>query len=262
MQTISKPAFILVLAGLLPLMAAGQSYPSTIDFTDVGAAFPGGVGHDDTNTGADDALILDVQTAGFSFVMLDPPFGDNYSGDNHFHVVGGSSSGNSSNGTPYIGVHIDTTCCMSVLMSPVGGGTFSLNAVDLAEFLSPSPFDAALFVRVTGVGGGAPQTELPLDWISDGPGGADDFQRFVFGSEWTGLTAVRFTGVTGSCCSRISYGLDNIVVNEVPEPATAILVFGGAAAFASRKLRHPSIRARARLQDEERRGRFGFHNRM
>ena len=214
---------LLPLACLVIVCSAVPASASTItvDFTDL-TAFPSQPSND-TNVHNAPVVPTNFQSGGFAFALIIPAL-PGYSGDDHFHIVSPGGTFGSYNGTPYIGVHQDVGCCQEVLMSPVGGGTFGLHSVDLAEFISPSLTNSAEFVRVTGVGGVAPQMNLMLDLVSDGPGGADDFQTFGFGPEWSGLTAVRFQGVAGHFASRISIGFDNVVVTTVPEPTSLVLL--------------------------------------
>lgn len=95
----------------------------------------------------------------------------------------------------------------TITIQKQGGGSFSLNAIDLAVWAGSS----APTVRVTS---GA----LSRDLL---PGIA--FSTFSFPAEWAGLTSVSLTTVDGSG----NWSLDNVVLNApaVPEPAS-LLLFG------------------------------------
>lgn len=124
----------------------------------------------------------------------------------------------------------------TITMTPIGGGTFRLNNVQLAEALSPlrNQAENATSVLITGniFGGGTVSTTITLDGINDGVGGAADFQLATFNASWDNLTSVVFDGVGGTV-SR--FAIDNITVN-IPEPSSLALAGIGLFALRWRKL--------------------------
>ncbi len=88
---------------------------------------------------------------------------------------------------------------------------------------------AAQQIDVTGflAGGGIVSTTLYLDLLADGQGGVDDFQTFVFGSEWTYLESVEFVATGPANIYGTRFAVDNLVLNVVPIPA-AVYLFGSA----------------------------------
>jgi hypothetical protein len=100
-------------------------------------------------------------------------------------------------------------------------------------------------IYVTGFrdGGGTIHATFVTDSIpSDGTGANVDFETFVFGPGCTNPVALHFTtpSVNGE---RMGY--DNIVVNVVPEPSTALLLASGLVGIAGQrrdKLRNCCVR--------------------
>jgi len=109
-------------------------------------------------------------------------------------------------------------------MTQIGGGTFTLNQVDVAELWLPNdPLNDFFYVYITAnrLIGGPLSMLVTLDGIRDGAGGADDFQLVTFNG-WTGLTDVTFTGRNAAGAFG-DYSIDNIVVDGVPVPEPASL---------------------------------------
>jgi hypothetical protein len=133
------------------------------------------------------------------------PFADSGSTNLFIHDNGGFSAGN------------------FLTMTKIGGGTFGLQNVMLAEGFEGF---GAHHVLVTGdlSGGGTVAVDFVLDGIIDGPGGVNDFQTFDFSSGWANLTSVRFFGIDGAA-NEHAFSIDNITVGEavggnvVPEPS-------------------------------------------
>lgn len=127
------------------------------------------------------------------------------------------------------------------------GGSFDLVQLDLAEILIPGVGDpalTALSIEVFGalLGGGIVQRQIVLDNISDGQGGAADFQTFIFDNTWTNLSTVLLRG-TSTGPGSVYMKIDNVELETttVPEPSTALLL-GLGCALASGARRRSSRR--------------------
>jgi len=125
----------------------------------------------------------------------------------------------------------------------VSGNAFSIVSFDAGEWFGPwagNPTHVSTTgnpIEVTGFlsGGGTITTTFVSDDVaSDGFGPNVDFQTFFFGPEWTNLIAVEFLVPPPDDDVR-QFGYDNIVVNVVPEPSTAVLVGLGLAGLAARR---------------------------
>lgn len=179
------------------LCGAGVSQAATIDFEDIAVGLGINIVGGDVNSG------------GYSF---------NTSEDESHRINGHVDYADS--GSTYLLFH-SVVGNNTVTMSPIGGGTFRLNSVQLAEgyTLASGNFAVnATSVSIVGniFGGGTVSTTIPLDGINDGPGGLADFQLASFNASWDNLTSVVFDGLGGED-GRM--GIDNIVVN-VPEPSS------------------------------------------
>jgi len=75
-----------------------------------------------------------------------------------------------------------------------------------------------------------------LDWINDGNGALNDFQRFTFSSEFANLKSVRVIGMGGS---NNYFSIDNLEFSrdevDVPEPSTLAIFALGMIGLASRR---------------------------
>ena len=108
---------------------------------------------------------------------------------------------------------------------------FSLFSIDFGEIVKTGDVDDVVVadsVLVTGnlIGGGTVSSTVDLDLISDGIGGADDFETFLFDSQWSNLWYVKFYATRQVADGTLTYvNFDNIVVSTVPIPP-AIWLFG------------------------------------
>jgi len=160
----------------------------------------------------------------------------------HFHIIDSPDPRVVRNAsTSYLTGEAANSLGKPVTMTKGGGGTFSLNAVDVAELWLPGEVNNDFFyvyISANVSGGGSLDMLVTLDGIRDGAGGVDDFQLVSF-SGWDNLTDVTFTGRNAAGAFG-DYSIDNIVVDSngrVPEPASFTLLGLGAAALLASGLR-------------------------
>jgi hypothetical protein len=162
-----------------------------------------------------------VTTGGFLFTP--GPINNFGPIDNRFNDLHISNQfpGDSFNGTTVGITHDD------LIMTKVGGGTFSLQSFDFAGF----PLNKEVPFLVTGAVLGDPtpiiQTFTP-NGLVDGNAvpAVADFQTFYLDNNWTNLKSVTWKH-TGSGTDRGLFALDNLVVDKpmtVPEPSTVTLL--------------------------------------
>ena len=178
----------------------------------------------------------------FEDVALDPPGtfgGDRISGGfffdsliDHSHIDDGTDWG-ANNGTTIM--VIDAFGGPNrVTFSPLGGGPFALTGIDLSRANTFST-TSATSVEFTGhlAGGGTVSTTFAL------PAGFS-FTTFTFDASWTNLLSVVMNGVGSTCCGPTPgnyFGIDNIVVETVPEPGVLTLFGLGSAYLIARRRR-------------------------
>ena len=169
-----------------------------------------------------------------------PVFDSGFSfGSSHFHTIDSPAIfGGADNGSPvYLGEE-DGSLGVDIVMSQLGGGAFSFSQFDGAELFvaAPGGFPNATSILVTGAlsGGGSVSATFALDGIVDGAGGAADFQTFFLPGSFTNLTSVTFSGLIGSSGTG-GLGIDNIVVDTVPEPSTVFLLGLGLTGILARR---------------------------
>jgi hypothetical protein len=198
------------MTALYALLLAGASISAqaaTITFDDLGVA-PG----DQLNPAAG----VGVVSFGFNYT----PGPNNASGFNDLHMDNGLIG--PANGTTIGGSHDD------VVLTQVGGGTFSLQGFDFAGFAGGEvPFT----VVGSYFGGGSIIAAFTPDGISDNLGPLVDFQHFTLGPGWSNLTAVTWNH-TGAGTVQGAFYLDNIEVDAaVPEPMSLLLLGTGLGAM-------------------------------
>jgi hypothetical protein len=198
---------VLVLAGTI-----GNAHAAVITFEDLPVDAPGTAGGDRISGG----FLFDT--------LLD-----------HSHLDDGTFWG-TSNGTTIMVIDA-FGAPNNVTFSPIGGGSFSVTAIDLSKANTFSTTSAES-VQVTGnlAGGGTVSTTFAL---------APDFNfaTFAFDSSFTNLLSVVLSGSGSSCCGQQPgnyFAIDNIVVETaaVPEPAALTLFALGSAYLIARRRRN------------------------
>ena len=200
---------LLALVALVLAGSVGSAQATTVTFEDVAIA--------DGNPN----FATDVTSGGFFFDTA----------TNHSHITNGDQF--ASNGTHFLG--LDAFGGPTTMISAVGGGPFGFNSIDVGEWSFGGGTLWARHVVVTGnlFGGGTVSRTLDLNGIFDGPGGVADFQTFAFDASWTNLSSVVLQGTGGDPGNY--FGIDNVVVNAVPEPGTLTLLGLGSAYLIRRR---------------------------
>lgn len=146
----------------------------------------------------------------------------------HFHIVDSADARLVRNAsTSYLAAEAAQGLGQPVTMTKAGGGTFSLNGMDVAELWLSGDANNSFFevlISASVFGGGTLSKTVVLDGIRDGAGGVDDFQGVIF-SGWDNLTSVTITG-RNAAGGFGDYSIDNIQIDSstVPEPATLALL--------------------------------------
>ena len=125
-------------------------------------------------------------------------------------------------------------------LSRIGGGTFTLSSIDLANLFTPGSAGSVVFTGDLQGGGTVTAAEI---WL--GAEVAPTFSSDQFGSAWTNLLDVRFT----EPATEPQFQFDNIVLNNVvatvtPEPATMSMMAMGLVGIAGVGLRRRQSHAR------------------
>jgi len=199
-----KTRMISVLATAVFLCMSGAAHAATIVFDDI----PNTV----------NAIQTFVTSTGYDF------------NGGHFHIIDSPGPFARNASTSYLAAEKANNLGQPVTMTQIGGGTFTLNQVDVAELWLPGdPLNDFFYVYITAnrLIGGPLSMLVTLDGIRDGAGGVADFQLVTF-IGWTGLTDVTFTGRNAAGAFG-DYSIDNIVVDSeaVPEPASLTLLVLG-----------------------------------
>lgn len=123
-----------------------------------------------------------------------------------------------------------------IQLNRIDGGSFSLNSIDLSVLVRGGSSPAVVFVGVLAGGGTVTQTFTPSVF---------GFQTFVFSSSFTNLLSVSWRQGTDE---THAHQFDNIVVNNVPEPTTMLLLGSGLIGVATR-LRKRRVSLKLKGQD-------------
>ena len=133
---------------------------------------------DDVSLSGVNSIYTSVTSAGYDF------------NGGHFHLINNPAfSGTVGDGTVHLGAEAVPGFGQPVTFTKAGGGAFSLQKADIAEFWLPgNSLDNFASVMFTGnlSGGGVLSQTFTLDGIRDGNGGVADFQTVTF-SGWTNL---------------------------------------------------------------------------
>ena len=108
-----------------------------------------------------------------------------------------------------------------LVVTETGGGSFTLDSFDLADFRNTGEVSVIACSYTDGIGVHSPNRTFTLDSIVG-------LQTFAFG----------YTGVTSFSLRHVAlFQLDNVTVNSVPEPGAYALVAVGllASGFAARR---------------------------
>lgn len=206
----SYKTFTMAAMGIAGLAMAGVAHAGTVDFEDLGVA-PG------TQLNVTGGASQD--SGGFTFT----PGPLNSFNDLHFH----NQDGFGDNGGTNVGTHED------IVMTQVGGGTFSLLSFDYAGFQT----EPSLKITGTLFGGGV----LSTFFNPDGNTGTYDTVNLV---GWDNLVSVSWEKTSDG---SNGFFLDNIVTGmggAVPEPGTwAMLILGfGLTGAAMRRRERKTLR--------------------
>lgn len=199
-----------LLCGLVLSLFASWASAIVIDFEDIAVA--AGV----------NSIGGDRISRGFSFD----------SSANHTHLSNDTFSGNS--GSTFL-VTDDFLGANTTTVARVGGGVFSLASVDLGEWNDGIALASTITVTGNLAGGGSIVTSFTLDGVLSA-GGSNNFETFLFGPGWTGLTSVVFDATAGA--GEMYWAMDNLVAG-VPEPGALLLVASGLAALGWRRRARP-----------------------
>lgn len=150
-----------------------------------------------------------------------------FSSDGHLHTnesfgftddsLGGFVTA-ASNGTIYANAHDGST----ITMQMENAAPFSLNGFDAAEHIgAANSFRNAMQITITGFlhGGGIVMQTFTLDGVTDGPGGAADFQTFMLEANFTN-PAVRNLFWHRGHCSGIFHRQHRRQSSSIRDPRT------------------------------------------
>ncbi|MFG0317816.1 MAG: hypothetical protein ACF8XB_11120 [Planctomycetota bacterium JB042] len=133
----------------------------------------------------------------------------------HAFEDGWQNDRGSSNGSTTVYTYVNGATETEFRLEEANGAPFTIASVDLAETFNVGDFAYSFgvtSVTIVGqkVGGSSVQAVVPIDGVSDGQGGAADFQTHVFSGAWSDLVSVTFTGTSGT--TNVYMNFDNIVL--------------------------------------------------
>jgi hypothetical protein len=213
---------LLALVALVLAGSVGNAQATTITFED--HAVPSGTANPIGGAG-------DLTSGGFFF--------DSATNNNQL----ANNSANIDNGSTYFVIEgglFAVNLFSQVTFSQIGGAPFALVSLDYAKWQGPTIAAATITITGNKVGGGttAPVILSPVgDFTSGGVG--TDFQTFnSFGPEWGNLQSVVLSGSGASLGTLNYFAIDNVVVDQVPEPGTLSLLGLGSAYLIRRRRRN------------------------
>jgi hypothetical protein len=194
-QSLARPLAGLSIALAVPSAAIAQ--PATMTFAPTACAT--GQFNNEGNTYSESGFSLFSPDNGFAVWCADSP---NYAG---------------------VGMFINTIDGTAQLTKD-GGGTFSINGIELAHLYGGGPWPSQSFTFTGNLAGGG--TVSQTFTIGDQAAGNPVFMPFVFNSDWVNLLSVDFAPQNYSY-----YQFTNVLLNSaqstVPEPASMALLATG-----------------------------------
>lgn len=197
--------FLLALLSL----SAGAAAGAVINFDSV------------VNGTANEARTAPLITQGFTFTS------------SHFHINDAPASCSFGgcavlNGTQYLNVDAPQLG-LAVVMTRSGGGTFDVTGIQASRlFVDDTAASLANFINADNVvltgalsGGGTVSVSILLPQLPA-------FNTFTLPGTFASLVSLTISGSAGAI-DNASWAVDNITVNEIPEPGTALLAAGGLA---------------------------------
>lgn len=193
----------------LAVASPASATTTTIDFEDLN---PGTTSERSCNTGF---LEFSATTQGFTFTHITDGPGRLF--------LNCDLTTYSSNGT--LAIFVEAFRPQVIRMEESSGAAFTLQSVDIAEGYHGFPDLNASSVLVEGelFGGGSVSQVLTLDGITDGAGGAADYETFALPTSFQNLISVTFTGQGPN--SSDGFLPDNIVVSDEVEAEVLHLAF-------------------------------------
>jgi hypothetical protein len=161
----------------------------------------------------------------------------------HFHIndaPGSCSFGGCTtlNGTQYVNVD-GPQLGTAVVMTREGGGTFDVLSLQASKlFVDGTAAALANFVNADSIlligalsGGGTVSVSVPLPALPS-------YNSFTLPGTFVSLVSLTISGSVAGLTEDASWAIDNITVNDVPEPASVLLTAAGLAALLGLRKNH------------------------